>query len=88
MQVLNKVDVLKSELEVARLQAWFQDKCAVDVVLPTSALTGRGVDEVKRWAAAQLPLGPSLYPQVSSWMQRITISLYGQQRRIHQQGPW
>ena len=64
-QVLNKVDVLKGEAEVAYLQALLQEKCAVDIVIPTSALTGRGVDDVKQWAAAQLPPGPSLYPQAS-----------------------
>ena len=76
MQVLNKVDVLRSELEVARLQAWFQDKCAVNVVMPTSALTGRGVSEVKRWAAAQLPLGPSLYPPVSPLVSGRLVRLW------------
>ena len=65
MQVLNKVDTLRSEGEVERLLQWAREHCAVDAVVPTSALTGRGVYEAKQWAASQMPLGPLLYPEVS-----------------------
>lgn len=46
------------------LVAYFGAEPGVDQVIPTSALKGRNVDAVERWAVAQLPLGPSLYPKV------------------------
>ena len=73
--MLNKVDTLRSEGELARLQQWALDTCAVDAVLPTSALTGRGVHELKAWAASKMPEGPLLYPKVRlpTWLAALML---------------
>ena len=46
------------------LVATFGAEPGVDEVIPISALQGRNVGAVERWAVSQLPLGPSLYPKV------------------------
>ena len=46
------------------LQEYMAEQAGVATVLPTSAITGRGVEAVRDWALAQLPLGPTLYPKV------------------------
>ena len=46
------------------LVALFGAQPGVHEVIPTSALQGRNVGAVERWAVSHLPLGPSLYPKV------------------------
>ena len=63
IQVLNKTDLVsKTDLEAAK--SWLKDNDMIDMVLPTSARDGKGVDDVRNWALSQLPQGPSLYPKV------------------------
>ena len=53
-----------------RLPLLISQACHVAVssshlLMPATA-QGRGIDDVKEWAVSQLPLGPRLYPKVSS----------------------
>ena len=50
--------------EARALQGYMAEQPGVATVLPTSAVTGRGVEAVREWAVAQLPEGPTLYPKV------------------------
>jgi GTPase Era involved in 16S rRNA processing len=63
-QVLNKVDLLKP-IELESLVKLFATGSRADVVIPTAAKLGFGVQEVKDWASQQLQEGPSLYPKVN-----------------------
>lgn len=60
--VLNKVDLLRGN-ELQRLTEWLLKNSGARAVIPTSATQGRGVLDVRDWASAQLPLGPTLYPK-------------------------
>ncbi|KAK9842092.1 hypothetical protein WJX81_008104 [Elliptochloris bilobata] len=60
--VLNKVDLLRAA-EARALEEYMAAQTGVATVLPTSALTGRGVEAVRAWALSQLPEGPTLYPK-------------------------
>jgi len=62
-QVLNKVDLLKP-IELESLVKLFATGSRADVVIPTAAKLGFGVQEVKEWACQQLQEGPTLYPKV------------------------
>ena len=64
LQVLNKVDLI-DKTRLNDLQQLFSANAAVDMVLPASALMGRGTEDIKQWALSKLPLGPTLYPKVT-----------------------
>lgn len=57
------MDLLRAA-EARALQDFMAEQAGVVTVLPTSAITGRGVEAVRDWAVAQLPEGPTLYPKV------------------------
>lgn len=63
LQVLNKTDLVETS-RVQELQSYFAANNLCEAVLPAAALSGTGVEEVKQWALAALPLGPTLYPKV------------------------
>ena len=65
LQVLNKVDLISGK-DLAAATAWLNEKNLANIVIPTSARDGKGVQDVRQWAASQLPKGPSLYPKVFS----------------------
>ena len=76
IQVLNKTDLVSNtDLEAAK--SWLKDNDMIDMVLPTSARDGEGVDDVRNWALSQLPQGPSLYPKVSIFDQMHVSKLIG-----------
>ena len=57
------MDLLRAA-EARALQEFMTAQPGVATVLPTSAITGRGVEAVRDWAVARLPEGPTLYPKV------------------------
>lgn len=76
IQVLNKTDLVsKTDLDAAK--SWLKENDMIDMVLPTSARDGKGVDDVRNWALSQLPHGPSLYPKVSFSDQTHVSQLIG-----------
>lgn len=59
--VLNKIDLLSKEKLMSLLQS-FSD-CAYDEIVPVSALTGVGVEELRRTLIDMLPEGPRYFPE-------------------------
>lgn len=90
--VLNKIDGLAREKLLAiaaKLQAHniFTDTYMI------SALTGNGVDDLKRDLAAQVPIGPWLYPQdqIADLPQRMLASEITREKltlRVHDELPY
>jgi len=60
--VLNKVDKLKKEALLG-LAAAMNEKLPFEQTFMLSALTGSGVEDLKRWLADNLPAGPWHYPE-------------------------
>eukprot|EP00884_Botryococcus_braunii_P000851 jgi/Botrbrau1/10767/Bobra.180_2s0031.2 len=60
--VLNKVDKV-SESEVERLKELFEKSTSADIIVPTCAVSGRGVPAIRSWAADHIPEGSSFYPK-------------------------
>ena len=58
---VNKVDRLRGHAEVPQLQA-AAALADFDHIVPTSARTGRGIEELTRLIAEALPAGPPLFP--------------------------
>lgn len=58
--VLNKTDLVEPQALLGIIDS-FKDE-AYDAILPVSARTGDGVDELKRVLAAHLPEGPQYFP--------------------------
>lgn len=61
--VLNKVDRLESKEKLLNLSAKLSTIVTFDTTFMISALTGDGVDDIRRYLAAKLPLGPWHYPE-------------------------
>ena len=59
--VLNKIDRIPKENLLALLQSFAQ--YAYDEIIPLSALTGEGVEDLKQTLIAMLPLGPQYFPE-------------------------
>ncbi|NLI21290.1 MAG: GTPase Era [Clostridiales bacterium] len=59
--VLNKIDLLPKEKLLALLQSFADQK--YDEIVPVSALTGDGIDELRRVLLAMLPEGPQYFPE-------------------------
>lgn len=59
--VLNKIDLLPKEKLLALLQSFADQK--YDEIVPVSALTGDGIDELRRVLLAMLPEGPKYFPE-------------------------
>jgi len=60
--VLNKVDLVAKTALLALAQT-LNERAAFAATFMISALSGDGVDDLKKWFAAQVPPGPWLYPQ-------------------------
>ena len=58
--LLNKIDLLQPE-KLLTLIASFAD-CGYDAIIPISAKTGDGLEELTRVMAEKLPLGPKYFP--------------------------
>ena len=59
--VLNKIDLLKKESLLELMASFAQE--GYDEIVPISAQTGDGVQELKRLLIASLPQGPQYFPQ-------------------------
>jgi GTP-binding protein Era len=90
--VLNKVDlVAKPALLV--LAQMLNDRAAFAGTFMISALSGDGVDDLKKWLAAQVPPGPWLYPedQISDAPLRQLAAEITREKlylRLHQELPY
>ena len=60
--VMNKVDLLKDKSVLLPLIDEYRKQRVFRELIPISALTGDGVDELLRLIENHLPLGPPLYP--------------------------
>ena len=60
--LLNKVDLVTPR-ELDELVAWYKEYCRAEEVFTSCALSGQGVEGVKRWAVEKMPEGPTLYPK-------------------------
>jgi GTPase len=60
--VLNKVDLVAKPALLALTQA-LNERAGFGATFMISALTGNGVDDLKKWLAAHVPPGPWLYPE-------------------------
>ncbi len=59
--VLNKIDLVK-KVDLLPLMDWFSQRGVFLAVLPVSALTGEGLDQVKSLIYGNIPEGPCYYP--------------------------
>ena len=89
---LNKIDkVEKSSLLALADQA--SERAAFTQIFMISALTGEGVDDLKRYLAQSVPLGPWLYPedQIADAPLRHTAAEITREKlilRLHQELPY
>jgi GTPase len=60
--VLNKVDLIAKPALLALAQT-LNERAVFGATFMISALSGDGVDDLKKWLAARVPPGPWLYPQ-------------------------
>ncbi len=90
--ILNKVDVVEKEKLLALAQA-VHKRGVFAATFMLSALTGDGVDDLKRWLAAQVPEGPWHYPpdQMSDAPLRQLAAEITREKlfeRLHQELPY
>jgi GTPase len=90
--VLNKVDLVPKPELLALAQA-VNERAAFAATFMISALSGDGVDDLKRWFAANVPLGPWLYPedQISDAPLRQLAAEVTREKlylRLHQELPY
>jgi GTPase len=90
--LLNKVDVVEREKLLGLAKA-ANDKITFAATFMVSALTGDGVDDVKRYLAEQMPSGPWLYPpdQMSDAPLRQLAAEITREKlfqRLHQELPY
>ncbi|GIK82184.1 MAG: GTPase Era [Pseudorhodoplanes sp.] len=90
--VLNKVDLVGKDmlLDLARRAS---ENTTFAAVFMVSALTGDGVEDVRRWIAQRLPAGPWLYPedQISDAPLRQLAAEITREKlyqRLHQELPY
>ena len=90
--ILNKIDLVEKRT-LLTLAKDLNARLALEATFMTSALTGDGVADLRRWLAARVPEGPWHYPedQVSDAPMRLLAAeitrekLYG---RLHQELPY
>ncbi|MBQ2991992.1 MAG: GTPase Era, partial [Clostridia bacterium] len=58
--VLNKTDIVEEAKLMATIQSFSEAK--YDAIVPLSARTGRGMDELRRLIVSYLPQGPKYFP--------------------------
>ncbi|MBZ0138325.1 MAG: GTPase Era [Pseudorhodoplanes sp.] len=90
--VLNKIDLVGKEalLDLAQRA---NEEATFAATFMVSALTGDGVDDIKRWIAERLPAGPWLYPadQISDAPLRQLAAEITREKlyeRLHQELPY
>jgi GTP-binding protein Era len=71
---VNKLDLLRSRLEVPQLQA-AADLGEWDEIVPVAAKTGRGVDVLRSLLVERLPEGPAYYPADEFTDQPVEVRL-------------
>ena len=61
--LLNKIDMVAEKPRLLPLLARYRDLHPFEEFLPISALTGEGLDELKREIVRRLPQGPAYFPE-------------------------
>ena len=89
---LNKIDSIRRDRLLA-LAAAFEAEGILDRVFMISALTGDGVDDLRRHLAAEMPAGPWLYPedQLSDLPLRLLAADVTREKlflKLHQELPY
>lgn len=90
--ILNKIDLIRRDSLLA-LVTELTAKLAFDRVFMISALTGDGIEDVRRWFAETVPLGPWLYPedQISDAPMRMLAAEITREKmflRLHDELPY
>ncbi|MEP9353072.1 GTPase Era [Xanthobacter sp. KR7-65] len=90
--ILNKIDLIRRDTLLA-LAAQINAILPFDRVFMVSALTGDGVEDVRRWFAETVPPGPWLYPedQVSDAPMRMLAAEITREKmflRLHDELPY
>ncbi len=90
--ILNKIDLIRRDSLLA-LAAAITEQVPFDRVFMVSALTGDGVEDVRRWFAETVPPGPWLYPedQVSDAPMRMLAAEITREKmflRLHDELPY
>lgn len=90
--VLNKVDLVAKPALLGLAQA-LNERAAFTATFMVSALSGDGVDDLKKWLAAHVPPGPWLYPedQISDAPLRQLAAEITREKlylRLHQELPY
>ena len=90
--VLNKVDLVAKPALLALAQG-LNERAAFAATFMVSALSGDGVDDLKKWLAAHVPPGPWLYPedQISDAPLRQLAAEITREKlylRLHQELPY
>jgi GTPase len=90
--VLNKVDLV-AKPDLLALAQMLNERAAVAATFMISALSGDGVDDLKKWLAAHVPPGPWLYPedQISDAPLRQLAAEITREKlylRLHQELPY
>lgn len=61
--VLNKIDALEDKAQLLHIITTYAEEMPFAAVLPVSALTHEGLDELQKELVRHLPEGPDLYPE-------------------------
>ena len=89
---LNKIDQIRRD-KLLSLAAEFEAEGIFDRIFMISALTGDGVDDLRRHLAAEMPVGPWLYPedQLSDLPLRLLAADVTREKlflKLHQELPY
>jgi GTP-binding protein Era len=89
---LNKIDRLRRE-QLLPMSQWFAESGVFDEIFMISALTGDGVDDLKRALAGRMPEGAWLYPedQLAEMPERLLAAEITREQaflRLHQELPY
>ena len=90
--ILNKVDVTEKPVLLALATA-LNERARFEATFMVAALTGDGVDDLRAWLAAQVPIGPWHYPedQMTDAPLRILAAEITREKlfhRLHQELPY
>jgi GTP-binding protein Era len=61
--LLNKIDLVKNKAELLPLMDRYRQTGRFEELIPVSALTGEGLDEIRQALLARLPEGPPYFPE-------------------------
>jgi GTPase len=90
--ILNKIDLVEKPV-LLTLAKELNERLSLEATFMTSALTGDGVADLRRWLAARVPEGPWHYPedQVSDAPMRLLAAEITREKlyaRLHQELPY